>query len=98
MISTGSTLINACHLLKKKGAQDIYISVSLPYFSREAYKRFDEAYQEGLFKMVIGTDAVFWGEAFCKKYPWYIELSVTKLFAEVIYSMNQNRSVSKLLE
>ena len=98
MIATGDTLLSACRLLKEKGANDIYISVSLPFFSNHAHEKFDEAYKKGYFKQVIGTDAVFWGEEFSKKYPWYTELSMSGLFAEVILSLNQNKSVSKLLE
>ena len=98
MIATGGTLINACHLLKDKGANDIYISVSLPFFSNKGYEQFDQAHQKGYFKQVIGTDAVFWGEQFCKEHPWYTELSMSGLFAEVIFSLNQNKSVSRLLE
>ena len=98
MVATGGTLLAACELLKNRGAQDIYISVSLPFFSNNAYQKFDEAYKKGYFKEVIGTDAVFWGEEFQKKHPWYTELSMAGLFAEVILSLNQHKSVSKLLE
>ena len=98
MIATGGTILNACKLLKAEGAKAIYISVSLPYFSNQAYKEFDKAHREGYFKQVIGTDAVFWGDDFRKNYPWYIEMSMAPLFAEVIFSLNQNRSVSRLLE
>ena len=98
MVATGGTLINACELLKEKGAQDIHISVSLPYFSSQSYMAFDKAFEKGLFKSFIGTDAVFWGEQFVKDHPWYTELTIGDIFAEVIFSMNQDLSVSKLLE
>ena len=98
IIATGGTLLSACSLLKDKGANDIYISVSLPFFSNKGYERFDEGYEKGYFKQVIGTDAVFWGEEFKQKHPWYTELSMSNLFAEVILSLHTNKSVSKLLE
>ena len=98
MIATGDTLLSACKLLKKKGANDVFISISLPFFSNNAYEKFDDAYKKGDFKQVIGTDAVFWGEKFSRKHTWYTELSMSDLFAEVILSLNQNESVSKLLE
>ncbi len=97
MIATGGTLLHAAALLKEKGAKDIYVAVSLPFFNGNAVERIDRAYQDGLIKLVIGTDAVFWGEAFVENTPWYQEVSVAPLFARVIYNINKKRSVSKLL-
>jgi ribose-phosphate pyrophosphokinase len=97
MIATGGTLLNACRLLKDKGALDIHISVSLPFFSNKSYELFDKAYSEGLFKRVIGTDAVFWGNDFLTNHPWYQEISMAPLFAKVIHNMNIGKSVSRLL-
>ena len=85
-------------LLKSKGAGDIYISVSLPYFSKNSHELFDAAHKEGLFKRLIGTDGVFWGKEFGEKYAsWYDELSMAPLFAKVISNMNLGKSVSRLL-
>ncbi len=98
MLATGGTLLSACRLLKDQGARDIYITVSLPFFNKQAYIKFDKAYKNGLFKQVIGTDAVMWGDYFLKSYPWYKEISVAPLFAQVISSLNMEKSVSKLLE
>ncbi len=61
MIATGGTLIQAATLLKEKGARDIYVAVSLPFFNGNAVERIDRAYADGIIKMIIGTDAVFWG-------------------------------------
>ncbi len=97
MIATGGTLLHAATLLKEKGARDIYVAVSLPFFNGNAVERIDRAYQDGLIKLVIGTDAVFWGENFVETTPWYQEVSVAPLFARVIYNINKKRSVSKLL-
>ena len=97
MIATGGTLLQAAGLLKEKGARDIYVAVSLPFFNGNAVERIDRAYKDGIIKMIIGTDAVFWGEAFVKNTPWYREVSVAPLFAKVIYNINKKRSVSALL-
>ncbi len=97
MIATGGTLIQAATLLKEKGARDIYVAVSLPFFNGNAVERIDRAYADGIIKMIIGTDAVFWGEAFVQNTPWYREVSVAPLFAKVIYNINKKRSVSTLL-
>lgn len=97
MISTGGTMVNAAKLLKQKGAKDIYIACSLPFFNYPAVERLREAYETGYIKLVLGTDAVFWGEDFLKSNVWYKEVSIAPLFARVIYNINTKQSVSELL-
>lgn len=98
MLATGGTLLRACGLLKEEGAKRIYISVSLPFFSGKAYEKFDEAYKQGLFEEIIGTDAMPWDDQFKKNHPWYTEITVAPLFAHVIYAMAHGKSVSRFLE
>ncbi|RMF59449.1 MAG: ribose-phosphate diphosphokinase, partial [Calditrichaeota bacterium] len=98
MIATGGTMINAMKLLRKNGAEKIYIVASLPFFTGNCIEKFDKAYHEGLFDLVIGTDAVFHGREFVDNTPWYREVSVAPLFANVIYNINMKRSVSELLK
>ncbi len=95
MIATGGTMISALKLLKDKGAKDIYIAAALPYFSK-GFAKFEAAYKEGLFKKIIGTNAVTFPKNI-NPFPWYITLDVSTLFAEVIYNLNSGESVSKLL-
>lgn len=97
MIATGNTLLQAAGLLKENGAKDIYVAVSLPFFNGNAVERIERAHKEGIIKLVIGTDGVFWGEAFVQNTKWYREVSVAPLFARVIYNINLKRSVSQLL-
>lgn len=97
LVATGGTLINACRLLKEKGANKIYLGCSMAFFSGDAVDKFDRAHDEGVFDALIGTDAVPRGETFTDDHPWYREVSVAPLFARVIHNINQKRSVSKLL-
>jgi ribose-phosphate pyrophosphokinase len=97
MISTGNTIFKAIDILLEKGALSVEIYTSMPFFNRQAYKRFENYYRQGKIKRVVGTDAVFWGEEFIKKYEWYEEVSVAKLFAEVIFHINHKLSVAELL-
>lgn len=97
MIATGGTLINAAKLLKEKGAKRIIAACSLPFFNGNCIEKIDKAYQDKVLDLVIGTDAVFRGEEFVKSTPWYHEISIAPLFANVIYNINKKRSVSELL-
>ncbi|MEE9394917.1 MAG: ribose-phosphate pyrophosphokinase [Planctomycetota bacterium] len=97
LIATGGTLLTACKLLKDSGAKRVFLACSLPFLNGPAVDRFDKAYAEGGFDLLIGTDAVFRGPSFVEKHPWYQEVSVAPLFAQVIFNINQKRSVSALL-
>jgi ribose-phosphate pyrophosphokinase len=97
MISTGGTIINAAKLLKDKGAQNIYVACSLPFFNGKARDDLYRVYEDKLISKVIGTDAVFHGEKFVKDNPWYDEVSIAPLFAGVINHINSKKSVSELL-
>jgi ribose-phosphate pyrophosphokinase len=97
MISTGGTIVNAARLLKLHNAKKIYIACSLPFFNHPALEILQDAYEHGDIDCVMGTDAVFWGEKFIRETPWYHEVSIAPLFAQVIYNINTKHSVSELL-
>lgn len=98
MVATGTTLLNACRLLREEGAAEIYVACSHPFFNGDAVEKLDRAYrEEGLFDLLVGTDAVWRGEEFIRPHPWYREVSVAPLFARVIFNINRRRSVSELL-
>jgi ribose-phosphate pyrophosphokinase len=96
LLGTGGTLIKGMKLLKENGAQKIICAISLPLFSGNAISHFDEAYREGLFYRIIGTNAVYQEEVL--KREWYVSVSISRLFAHVISRLHQNQSVSSLLD
>jgi ribose-phosphate pyrophosphokinase len=96
MLGTGGTLIKGMKILKDNGARRIICAISLPLFSGNAISHFDEAYDEGLFYRIIGTNAVYQEEVV--KRQWYIDVNISRLFAHVISRLHQNQSVSSLLD
>ncbi|MDR1903726.1 MAG: ribose-phosphate diphosphokinase [Treponema sp.] len=96
MLGTGGTLLKAMKFLKEQGANRVICAVSLPLFSGNAIAYFDEAYREGLFYRIIGTNAVYQEEALHRE--WYISVNITKLFAQTISRLHQGLSVSSLLD
>jgi len=97
MISTGNTIFKAIDILLEKGALSVELYTSMPFFNKEAHLKFETYYKEKKIKRVVGTDAVFWGQDFIKKYEWYEEVSIASLFAEVIFHINHKLSVAELL-
>lgn len=97
LLGTGGTLIQAMRFLKGEGAKDIICAASLPLFTGNAITCFDEAYQEGLFHRIIGTNAVYHDQTLldCE---WYVQAPIADLFAQIIFRLHHNRSLSALLD
>lgn len=98
MIDTGGTIYNAAKLLKEKGAKDIYLACSLPFFNDPAKERFDELFKENLLKKVIGTNVVYHSDEFKKSSPWFERIDVSDYFAKVIFNIHTSKSISSLLQ
>ncbi|GHV81925.1 phosphoribosylpyrophosphate synthetase [Spirochaetia bacterium] len=96
MLGTGGTLLKAMQFLKEQGAGKVICAVSLPLFSGNAIEYFDNAYRDGLFYRIIGTNAVYQEELL--KREWYISVNITKLFAQIISRLHQGQSLSSLLD
>jgi ribose-phosphate pyrophosphokinase len=97
MLGTGGTFLEAITYLKKMGAKKIICAVSLPFFTGDAIKHFDEAYKQGIFYRLIGTNAVYHDEKLHSK-EWYISTDVSLLFAESIFKLHNCQSLSLLLD
>jgi ribose-phosphate pyrophosphokinase len=96
MLGTGGTLLKAMKFLKEQGAKKVVAAISLPLFSGEAVNYFDQAYQEGLFFRIIGTNAIYHEELL--KREWYVSVNITKLFAQTISRLHQGLSMGSLLD
>jgi ribose-phosphate pyrophosphokinase len=97
ILGTGGTILMAMKALKKLGARKTICAVSLPLFNGNAVGVFDEAYREGHFHRIIGTNAVYHDETLLAR-EWYVSANVSALFAESIFRLHHNRSVSTLLD
>lgn len=96
MLGTGGTLLKAMAFLKEQGAEKVIAAISLPFFTGNAIELFDEAYKQGLFHRIIGTNAVYHTDLLNRE--WYISTNVSGLFANVITRIHHNQSLSDLLE
>jgi len=96
MLGTGGTLLKGMKILKEHGASRVICSISLPLFSGGAVAYFDEAYNQGLFYRIIGTNAIYQEEILTRE--WYINVNISSLFAQTISRLHQNLSISNLLD
>ncbi len=97
MLASGGTMLIAMRHLRERGAKKIICIVSLPFFNGTAVETFDQAYKEGVFDYIIGTNAVYHGDDLLSK-KWFIQTDVSELFARVISRLHHGRAISPLLD
>jgi ribose-phosphate pyrophosphokinase len=96
MLGTGGTLLKAMKFLRDQGARQVIAAISLPVFSGNAVDHFDQAYRDGLFYRIIGTNAIYHEELL--KREWYLNVDISKLFAQAVSRLHQGLSLSSLLD
>lgn len=93
MIDTNGSAKEACLELKRQGAGNIYQIATHPMFSPPAKKRIGQMYRDGIIQKVITTDTVIHQD----NPPWLEVVSAAPMFAEVIYRIEHDMSVSDLM-
>ena len=97
MLASGGTMLIAMRYLRECGAKKIICIISLPFFNGSAVQTFDDAYKEGVFDYIIGTNAVYHDDELLSK-KWYIQTDVSELFARTINRLHHGRAISPLLD
>ena len=97
MIGTGGTMIKAMKHLRELGADKVICAISLPFFTGNAIADFDDAYRKGYFDKIIGTNAVYHDETLYGR-EWYINASISNLFARVISRLHLQRTLNPLID
>ncbi len=87
MIDTGGTIVKAASALKAKGAKSVQVFAVHPVFSGNAYKDLENSDLDEI--IVLDTIPI-------KKSPKIKVLSSSEIFANVILSINENKSVHGL--
>ena len=96
MIASGDSMIEVAALLKEKKAGKIYMCSTFGLFT-SGLKRFDEAYEKGLFDRLVTTNLVYQTEELLQK-EYYINCDMTKFVANIIDTLNHDLSISHLLD
>lgn len=96
LLASGGSLLEVCHELREREVGQVYLSVTYALFS-EGFDAYDEAYEQGLFKKVFGTNGTHIPPALLER-EWFVPVDVTKFIAKFIRTFNQDKSVSRLLD
>lgn len=96
MISSGESMLDTAHQLKKMNARKVYICTTFGLFTN-GLGAFDKAYENGYFDKVITTNLTYLPPELLSK-PYYLEADMSKFLASIIDFMNHNISLSHVLE
>ena len=96
MISSGDSMLDVAHQLKKRGAGRIFVFSTFGLFTNGLAK-FDEAYENGLIHKICTTNTVYQTPELLSR-EWYVSCDMSKYIALLIDTLNHDVSISELLE
>ncbi len=95
MISSGDSMLEVAQLLKERGANKIFMCSTFGLFT-SGLKRFDEAFEKGIFDRILTTNLIYQTPELLEK-PYYVNCDMSKYIALIIDTLNHDDSISKLL-
>ena len=95
MISSGESMIDVCKQLKEKGASRVFCFATFGLFT-EGLDKFDQAAKDGVIDKVLTTNLVYRRPELATK-NWYVEVNMCKYVAYLIDTLNNDESLSALL-
>ncbi len=95
MISSGESILDCARELKDRKAKRIFICSTFGLFT-DGFAKFDEAYKNGIFDLLITTNLVYQPEELLLR-PYYATADMAKYIALLIDSLNHDQSISEFL-
>ena len=96
MISSGDSMLDSASKLKEMGAGRIFIFSTFGLFV-EGLEKFDEYYEKGLIDKVFTTNLIFQTSELLSR-DWYCSVNMSKYIALIVDTLNNDNSISKLLD
>lgn len=95
MIASGDSILDVASELKKRGASKIFLISTFSFFT-SGIKKFQDAYDDDIFDKIYSTDLSYVCED-AKYMPWFKQVSCSKYLANIINTLNSEKSISPLL-
>ena len=95
MIASGESMIDVCKQLKEKGANRVFCFATFGLFT-EGFDKFDQAAKDGVFDNIFTTNLVYRRPELATK-DWYVEVNMCKYVAYLIDTLNNDATISTLL-
>ncbi len=96
MISSGESMLDIAAKLKEKGAGRIFVFSTFGLFV-EGLEKFDEYYENGLIDKVFTTNLIYQTPELLSR-EWYCSVNMSKYIALIVDTLNNDNSISKLLD
>ncbi len=96
MISSGDSMLDIAEKLKKMGAKRIFLFSTFGLFV-EGLEKFDKFYENGLIDKVFTTNLIYQSPELLKR-EWYSSVNMAKYIALLVDTLNNDNSISKLLD
>jgi len=96
MIASGDSMIDVARKLKERKAKNVYIFSAFGLFT-EGFDKFDKAHKDGIITRIFTTNLIYRKPELLKK-EWYTEVDMSKYIANIIDTLNYDRSLSELLD
>lgn len=95
MIASGGSMLEVAKELKEKGAHHVYLSATFALFT-EGIEKFEKAFNDGLYDKLYTTNLTYVKNEIKNK-EWYHEVNCSKKIAEIINTLNNEESISHLM-
>lgn len=95
MISSGGSMFDVIKELKKRNAKKIYLFVTYALFAN-GIDDFEKLYEAGMFDGIYTTNLSYINEEYKQK-SWLHVCDCSKLLAEIIYNIHNDKSISGIL-
>ena len=95
MISSGEYMLDVCKQLKEKGAERVFCFATFGLFT-DGCDKFDQAFKDGIIDKVFSTNLVY-RRPELKTKPWFVEVNMCKYVAYLIDTLNNDATISTLL-
>ena len=96
MISSGESMLDIAAKLKERGAGRIFVFSTFGLFV-EGLEKFDEYYKNGIINKVFTTNLIYQTPELLSR-EWYCSVNMSKYIALLVDTLNNDNSISKLLD
>ncbi len=95
IISSGDTVLDVAHELKRRKAGRIFVMATFGFFT-QGLDRFDKAYESGIISRLLTTNCIYQPAELLER-EYYISCDLSKYIAFIIDTLNHDSSISDLL-
>ena len=95
MISSGESMIDVAQQLKQRGAKRVFVFSTFALFCN-GLEKFDQAYKDGIFDKIFATNLTYHTPEILSR-EWYCDVNMCKYVSYIIDTINNDASISDLL-